>query len=248
MLKNTALITGASKRLGREMAIFLAQKNYDLVLHYNTAKQEALNLQAEIINKYSVKCHLVSFDLLDAKQVENSASIFADFSINLLINNASIFSKSQFLDQQQWHQLADNLGIHLTSPLVLAKHFAYHCLQKKLPQAQIINMLDKNIARYDTSCFFYLLSKKFLAEATKMLSLELAPHIRVNGIAPGFILSSVNESNPQAEKEKIGKLIPLKHIGNPSKITSALDFLLNNDFITGQIIFVDGGASLNHAG
>ena len=81
-----------------------------------------------------------------------------------------------------------------------------------------------------------------------MLSLELAPHIRVNGIAPGFILSSVNDSNPQAEKEKIGKLIPLKHIGNPSKITSALDFLLTNNFITGQIIFVDGGASLNHAG
>ena len=248
MLKNTALITGASKRIGREMAIFLAQKNYDLVLHHNNSKQEALNLQAEITDKYPVKCHLVSFDLLDIKQVENSASIFADFSINLLINNASIFPKSQFLNQQQWHQFADNLNIHLVAPLVLARHFTHHCLQKKLPQAQIINMLDKNIARYDTAYFFYLLSKKFLAEATKMLSLELAPHIRVNGIAPGFILSSVGESNPQAEQEKIAKIIPLKNIGNASKITSALDFLLNNDFITGQIIFVDGGASLNHAG
>jgi NAD(P)-dependent dehydrogenase (short-subunit alcohol dehydrogenase family) len=121
-------------------------------------------------------------------------------------------------------------------------------LQKNLPQAQIINMLDKNIARFDTSHFFYLLSKKFLAEATKMLALELAPHIRVNAIAPGFILSSVNENNPQAEQEKISKIIPLKHIGNPTHITSALGFLLDNKFITGQIIFVDGGASLNHAG
>jgi pteridine reductase len=248
MLKNTALITGASKRIGKEMAMFLAKKNYDLILHHNFSKQEALNLQTEIVNQYPVKCHLVSFDLLNTRQVEDSAQIFADFPINLLINNASIFPKSQFLNQQQWHQLADNLNIHLTSPLILTKHFAYHCRQKKIPQAQIINMLDKNIARFDTSHFFYLLSKKFLAEATKMLALELAPHIRVNAIAPGFILSSVNEKNPQAEQEKIAKLIPLKNIGNPNNINSALDFLLNNNFITGQIIFVDGGASLNHAG
>ena len=248
MLNNTALITGASKRIGKEMAFFLAKKNYNLVLHYNNSKQEALNLQAEITNNYAVKCNLVQFDLLNLQQVEEAKQIFVDFSINLLINNSSIFFKSKFLNTQQWHQFADNFNVHLASPLILAKHFACYCLQKKLPQAQIINMLDKNIVRYDTSHFFYLLSKKCLAEATKMLALELAPNIRVNGIAPGFILSSVGESNPLAEQEKIAKIIPLKHIGNPNNITSALGFLLENQFVTGQIIFVDGGASLNHAG
>ncbi len=248
MPNKNALITGAGKRIGREMAIFLAKKQYNLVLHYNNSKQEVLDLQFEITNNYAVQCNLVQFDLLDLQQVEEAQHIFADFSVSLLINNASIFFKSQFLNTRQWHQFADNFNIHLASPLILAKHFATNCLQKNLPQAQIINMLDKNIARYDTSHFFYLLSKKFLAEATKMLALELAPHIRVNAIAPGFILSSVGESNPLAEQEKISKIIPLKHIGNPSNITSALGFLLDNQFITGQIIFVDGGASLNHAG
>jgi short-subunit dehydrogenase len=91
MPNSTALITGASKRIGREMAIFLAKQQYNLVLHYNNSRQEVLDLQFEIINKYAVKCNLVQFDLLDLQQVEEAKHIFADFSINLLINISSIF-------------------------------------------------------------------------------------------------------------------------------------------------------------
>ena len=76
MLNNTALITGASKRIGKEMAFFLAKKNYNLVLHYNNSKQEALNLQAEITNNYAVKCNLVQFDLLNLQQVEEAKQIY----------------------------------------------------------------------------------------------------------------------------------------------------------------------------
>ena len=104
-------------------------------------------------------------------------------------------------------------------------------------------MLDKNIARVETAHFYYLLSKKFLAEFTKMLALEVAPHIRVNGIAPGYIIP---ESAEYAEKTS--KLIPLQKIGNVKNIVQTLEFLLENDFINGQILSIDGGASLNHAG
>jgi short-subunit dehydrogenase len=107
-------------------------------------------------------------------------------------------------------------------------------------------MLDKNIARTDTIHFYYLLSKKFLAEFTKMLALEVAPNIRVNGIAPGYIIPEKNVSAEYVEKTP--KLIPLQKIGNVKNIVQTLEFLLENDFINGQILSIDGGASLNHAG
>ena len=109
-------------------------------------------------------------------------------------------------------------------------------------------MVDKNIVRFDTNYFYYLLSKKFLAELTKMLALELAPEIRVNGIAPGFILNSVSEKNPSQETQNLLKKIPLKTKGEVENIYQAVEFFLKNKFVTGQILFVDGGASLNHAG
>jgi NAD(P)-dependent dehydrogenase (short-subunit alcohol dehydrogenase family) len=124
--------------------------------------------------------------------------------------------------------------------------FNQYVLSQKIADAQIINMLDKNIARYDTEYFYYLLTKKFLAEFTKMLSLQLAPNIRVNGIAPGLILKDKDKS--EDNNQKIIDKIPLKRKGNPENIIQTLDFLINNNFVNGQIISIDGGASLNHAG
>ena len=101
--------------------------------------------------------------------------------------------------------------------------------------------MDKNIARYETKNFYYLLTKKFLASATKMIALQLAPQVRVNGISPGIIL-------PNDQEKDYHQIIPMKKIGEPKNITQTIEFLLNNNFITGQIIAIDGGASLNHAG
>jgi NAD(P)-dependent dehydrogenase (short-subunit alcohol dehydrogenase family) len=109
-------------------------------------------------------------------------------------------------------------------------------------------MIDKNIARIDTNYFYYLLSKKSLAEFTKMLAVEIAPQVRVNGIAPGFILNSVCEENPSLETQSLIKKIPMKAQGEIENIWQAMEFLLKNKFVTGQILFIDGGASLNHAG
>lgn len=242
---NTALVTGAAKRIGREIAINLAQRGYDLVISYNKSKTDAQKLAQEITKKFAVKCEIFQCDLSDLAQTKNLINFMKkNFSNwNLLINNASIFNKSKFLESAD-SELFDNLNIHLLSPLILAKEFA-----KIAPKnSHIINMLDKNITRYDTSYFYYLLSKKFLAETTKMLSLQLAPQIRVNAVAPGFILNSVNEKNPSEETKNLIKKIPLKNQGEVKNILQAIEFLLENKFVNGQIIFVDGGASLNHAG
>jgi len=242
---NAALITGGAKRIGREIAIFLASKGYDLLISYNNSKKEAEKLASEIAKKYQVKVEIFKCDLIDIKQAKKLIN-FAKINfknLNLLINNASIFNQSKFLEGSE-NQLMDNLNIHLISPLILSKEFAKFA--KK--DAQIINMIDKNIVRYDTSYFHYLLSKKSLAESTKMLALELAPNIRVNGIAPGIIMAPVYQGISKIDEENIIKKIPLARQGDVKNIIQTVEFLLDNNFVNGQIIFVDGGASLNHAG
>lgn len=245
----TALITGAAKRIGRNIALNLAQTGYDLVIGYKNSDTEAKTLAQEIQEKFLVKCEIFSCDLRDSKQVEKLAEFTAkNFpNWNLLINNGSIFNKSKFLTAPET-ELFDNLNIHLISPLILSKIFAKNVAEKSLADAQIINMVDKNIARFDSSYFYYLLSKKFLAEFTKMSALELAPQVRVNAIAPGFILEPVDQSSSAIINNDLIKKIPLKTKGEVENIWQAVDFLLKNKFITGQILFIDGGASLNHAG
>ena len=241
MKNSTALITGGSKRIGREISIFLASQGYDLVISYNESKNEAEKLSKEIVKKFGVKCEIFKADLRDEKQTKELAKFVKKNSAkwSLLVNNASVFQKSKFLTAAE-SEMSDNFNIHFFSPLILAKEFA-----KNAPKnGQIINLTDKNITRYETSYFYYLLSKKSLAELTKMLSVELAPKIRVNGIAPGFILNPIDNSIA----DNFVKKIPLQTKGDVENIVQAVEFLLKNKFVTGQILFVDGGASLNHAG
>lgn len=248
--QGTALITGGSQRLGREMAISLAEKKYNVVIHYNNSKKLASDLAKFLQEKYLVQTAIIKGDLNKAESAKNIADFmsknFQDW--NILINNASIFNKSNFLENID-DELLPNLNIHVISPIYLSHFFAQKIAKEKTKDANIINMIDKNIARYETIHFYYLLSKKFLAEITKMLSLELAPNIRVNGIAPGYILPDKSQKNNAKKNiELYQKLIPVKHIGNTKNIIQALDFILKNDFLTGQILSIDGGASLNHVG
>ena len=245
--KPCALITGGSKRIGKEIAIFLARKGYDIVIHYNKSKKDAEELANFLSENYKIKTAIIDGDLSTKLSIKKIINFMTKNHKNwqLLINNASIFNKSNFIENIE-DEFENNLNIHLISPLYLSNYFAKFVYKNSIQNAQIINMIDKNIARYDTINFYYLLSKKFLAEFTKMLALQLAPKIRVNGISPGYILPEVNSTSDNIEKSS--KIIPLKKIGNPKNIIQTLEFLLKNDFITGQILSIDGGASLNHAG
>ncbi len=250
-MKNSkaALITGASQRIGREIAIFLAAQGYDIAISYNKSAQQAQILSAEIVQKFAVKCEIFAADLCDVKATKKlAADVIKEFPhLSLLLNNASIFRKSKFLTEAE-SELFDNLNIHFIAPLILTKEFAKNVIAAEIADAQVINMIDKNIVRFDTQYFHYLLSKKNLAEVTKMLALELAPQIRVNGIAPGFILDPVDGGIEAEKLQNIIKKIPLQRKGRVENILQTVEFLIKNDFINGQIISVDGGASLNHAG
>jgi NAD(P)-dependent dehydrogenase (short-subunit alcohol dehydrogenase family) len=247
--KKAALITGGAKRIGREIAIFLAKQGYDIAVNYLSSKSEALDLAKEIKKKYSVNCEIFKSDLADLKQNQKLIDdVFECFPhLNLLVNNASIFNKSNFLSESK-ENIKKNLNIHFLSPLFLSQEFAKKISLNLAKDHQIINIIDKNSVRYDTQYFSYLLSKKNLFELTKMLALQLSPNIRVNGISPGFILDPIDQNLSKDEIEKMIKKIPLKRKGNPENIIQTVDFFLKNNFISGQIISVDGAASLNHAG
>lgn len=241
-MNNLALITGGAKRVGAQMATSLAKMGYDLAITYRTSQSEAEELCSEL-SKEGVSCRAYKLDLFDVEAVKKFGDEFfaKNKNCNLLINNASIFKKSDFVNSE-FDEFDDNFNIHIKSPLILSRAFAVN-----VDSGNIINMIDKNTVRYDTSYFYYLLSKKALLEATKMLSLQLAPRIRVNGISPGYILDAIDGADFD-NRDKIINKIPLQRKGDVGNIVQSLKFILKNDFITGQIISIDGGASLNHAG
>lgn len=244
-MNKTAIITGSAKRIGRGIAINLAKNGYNIALTYNKSLQEAKQLQDEIKEKYSVKCEIFICDFFDESQYNNLFSQITSKmqNITILINNASIFEKSNFLiDSDEFDR---NFNIHLKAPIALIKSFTLYCKNNNMKEANIINMLDKNIARHSTNFFYYLLSKKSLCELTKMLATELAPDIRINAIAPGYILDDRFIQDSPALQDKIIAKTPLLKKGSVENIVKTVNFIINNNYVTGQVLFIDGGSGLD---
>lgn len=232
-----ALVTGGAKRIGQAICLKLAEKGFDIAVHYNSSKQSASHL-CQKLEKQSVKATSHKCDLTDTSQIESflKSVISAHPKLNVLINNASVFELSK-LENIRPERLITDFSVHLTSPFFLIQHYA-----KLIGKGNIINITDMSITHAKTKHFSYLLAKKALAELTRMSAVALGPAIRVNNIAPGFILppSSAKMKNTQQRIQNI----PLQKQGNPEHITSALEFFLTNDYVTGQTLFIDGGEHL----
>ena len=237
--QQTALITGAAKRIGAAIARTLAAEGINLVLHYRSSQAEAEKLAAELA-EFNVSIDLVSADLLDPESVQAMIQTIKQKTpkIDILINNASMFNKESLstLDAQN---LWSNIQVHAMQPFELTKAF----FDKDSTSGNVINFLDTRIYGYDYEHVPYHLSKKMLHSLTKMLAWELSPNVRVNAIAPGPILPPVNAEGDERVKAVIAKT-PLARFGGPENITQTVLFYLKNDFITGQVICVDGGFHL----
>ncbi len=246
MTNNSVLITGGAKRIGRSTALFLASKNYDVAISYNKSANEARDLKSQIESEYGTKCLIYQCDISKKdsclKLIKDVLTDLPD--LNLLINNASIFNKSDPIEDFD-DEYENNMAVHVRAPLVLGTEFAKNINSKNDTQGNIINMLDKNISRNSTQFFYYLLSKKTLDNLTKMLAMKLSPNIRVNAIAPGYILDDGFIANSPELSQNIINNVPLKRKGDVENITNTVDFIINNDYLTGQTLFIDGGASLN---
>lgn len=236
--KGTALVTGGAKRIGQGICFKLAELGYKIILHYNESKKEA-EKTARVIIQSGGNCRLFRCNLENESKVSKLIKTIyrEDTDFNLLINNASIFEKSNFLNETN-ASFNRHFNINFKTPFILTRDFA-----KIVKKGHIINILDTSIVQNKTSHVAYLLSKKSLYELTKLSAYQLAPHIRVNGIAPGLILPPKD-----AEKKYLDRLahkIPLKEKGNPEQIEQSVEFLIRNTYLTGQIIFNDGGEHLN---
>lgn len=244
----TAFITGSAKRIGREIAVFLARGGVNICLHCNTSKDEALTLKDEIL-KIGVFCNVYNADLLNTQStILAFQEAKKDFNhIDYLINNASIFEKTSIKTIKE-EEFERDFNIHLKSPLFLMQAFAKQNFS--MSEGVIINIIDKNIIKKRSNFTAYLLAKKSLLELTYFAAFEFAPLIRVNSISPGFIMEEENillfkeKSDIEIYTGKKLREIPLNRKGEICDITEALSFLINSSYITGQNIMVDGGSFL----
>lgn len=237
MTRPAVIITGGAKRVGAATALYFAHKGYDIALHYNSSESEAQSLQQQI-RKTGVSCEIFSHDLSDISGLDALIkTIHAKMShCNTLINNASIFERCEFLETDE--ALFDRqFDINFKAPFFLTQSFAKTFGNN--PSACVINILDTDIAQNQISHFAYLLSKKALADFTKMAAIALGKNIRVNGVCPGSMLPSTE--NCSAYEMKTKELVPLKLQPSLDDLSEAIYWLTQQKSITGQIINVDGG-------
>jgi pteridine reductase len=239
----TYLITGAAHRIGRELAIGLAKDAAGIVIHYNTSESAAKQLAQQISNA-ETKAFTIAADLSLPAQCEDLLEKAQDLAgpLDVLINNASIFEEGLLTDITV-DDLNRNMFLNAYAPLLLSRSFAELNKGRKVGRLPvIINMLDSRIAGYDRQHAAYHLAKRTLFTLTKMLALEFAPAVRVNGVAPGLILPPSGKDRSYLEQLKSSN--PLNAIGTVEQVVEAVRFLVNNDFVTGQVIFVDAGQNL----
>lgn len=233
----TALVTGGAVRLGRAITGALAGKGVNPVIHYRSSAKAALAMEAEL-SGMGVDVALVQGDLVSqeaCEKVVEEANRKAG-RIDILVNNAAVFTKNTLMDATEENVLGE-FWPNLFAPMFLIRAFA-----ELAGEGHVINMLDRRITANDTSCTPYLLSKKGLHELTKVAALELAPGIRVNGVAPGVLLPPPGKDEHYLKEH--GGYVPLEYQCRPEDIAAAVVYLLEANCHTGQILFVDGGKHL----
>lgn len=230
----TALVTGAAKRLGRAIAGALAQQGARVVVHFNTSERDAVALCDEL-SQMGVSAWPIQADLSKSAQAEGlfQQAVAQAGAIDILVNNASIYDKDTLWEATE-ASLERNLRIHAVVPLILAR-----ALAKQDRPGHIVNLLDTRVTTYDRQHASYHLSKRMLLTLTRMLALELAPQVAVNAVAPGLILPPAGED--ESYLEKLAHCNPQNRYGDPQDVADAVLFLLRSRFITGQVIYVDGG-------
>lgn len=237
----TALITGATGRLGSAIALALAKAGCDCICHYHSNEAFADELVKEI-DSLGHNALAVRADLTDPAQL---ALLFeTDLGApQILINSAALFSK-QPLSEVTFENASKVLSTNLTAPIMLSKLFADNLPKPNEGEiiGKIINMVDVGAQRPWANYVVYCASKAGLLAATKSMAKELAPNVCVNAIAPGIITWPKDFADDQKPRQV--DFVPLKRSGTPEEITSAIMFLIENDYTTGQIINIDGGRSI----
>ncbi|MBD8891417.1 SDR family oxidoreductase [Roseibium litorale] len=235
-----AIITGASSRVGRAIALDLAQAGWSLVLHAHTNGGKIRELAAEV-GRLGGRAVELSADLTDDKSRESflSKALEAFSGADVLINNASIFQddRAGSLDTAQFDA---HMAIHTKAPLFLADGFARHLSGKR--QGLVVNIIDQRVWKLTPQALTYTLSKSALWTVTQVLAQALAPSVRVNAIGPGPSFRSPRQSESDFARQK--EAVPLNRGPEPSEFGATIRYLWSAPSVTGQMIALDGGQHL----
>jgi len=236
-----ALVTGAGRRVGRAITLELARAGCDVALHCNRSITEAKTL-AEQIQGMGRRAVVVRGDLIDADTPPRivAEAVAALGRLDVLVNNASVFDSAaiQAWTDEHWQR---TLVINAVAPAMLARAAAEH--MQKAGQGRIVNLTDIMVDRPGPELAAYCASKAALVSITRSLARELAPEITVNGVSPGIAIFP--EYYSQELREKLVNRVPLQRSGSPEEIASVVRFLVATaDYVTGQILAVDGGRSV----
>lgn len=233
-----ALVTGAAHRLGKAFALSLAKMGYSIALHYRGSADEA-EKTVEEIRAFGVDCIPIRADLTKPEKIDFLFSLVDEFKrpLKIVVNSAAVMpvGKADVLELKDWDSAID---LNLRAPFLISQHAAKRMSNGGL----IVNITDiganKAWSRYPS----YTVSKAGLESLTKILARAFAPNIRVNAIAPGLVLPS-DVVNEETWNKLVDKL-PLKRTATLDELTSSLEFLIKNEYITGHTLVVDGGYSL----
>jgi pteridine reductase len=236
----TALITGAANRLGAQIARTLHQNGANLIIHYreSVANAHALEQELNALRAGSANCLQADLNNLEAITALSNKAAQLYHGLDILINNASSFYPTP-IDKFNENDWDDLIGSNLKAPLFLSRD-CYPYLRKAT--GVIINMLDIYASLPLKNHSLYCCAKAGNQMLVKSLALEMAPEVRVNGIAPGAILWPENNDDVKPDyQQTILEKIPLQRLGSPESIAQTVMFLVVNDYLTGEVIRVDGG-------
>ena len=233
------VITGGANRIGKSIALELADYGTEIVIHYSKSFASAKKLKIELENLGSI-VHLLKADLNNFKQTQGIIPYAYNKmkGLNCLVNNASIFENDNLLNFSE-KSFTKHINVNLKAPAILIRDFAK---KYKGKNGNIVNIIDQRVEKLTPFFFSYTLSKSGLATLTKTSAMKLAPNIRVNAVSPGPTLKNKRQSEKHFKKQ--WKSTILKKKVDTKNVSSAVKFLINNNNITGQVINVDSGQRL----
>jgi pteridine reductase len=240
-MQKTALITGSAMRIGKSLAFHLAEKGWSLAIHYNRSEEPARLLSEDLSMKYPGQRFIsLGADLASVQETQSLIpSVIEKMGVfSLLINNASVFEPASIKDTST-DFFDEQINVNFRAPYILSRDFANLCRK-----GSIINFVDTRITGNKSNYAAYTLSKKALWELTKMAAYELGPQIRVNAIAPGLTLAPAEKGEDYLWN--LSRHIPMKRPGGMEPIIRSLDFILENEYLTGQLLFCDGGENIGY--
>jgi pteridine reductase len=233
----TALVTGAARRIGRAIALALAEQQVSVILHYRGSAAPAEELRRSLVTRGS-QAFCVKADFANPEEADSliERARAEAGPIHILVNSASEF-RFEALDAMTHASLVRSMTVNAWAPFALTRAFA-----RQATSGKVVNFIDAQVAGSDLAHASYILSKHLLATLTTMTALQYAPGILVNAVAPGLILPP--EGKDESYLDGLARSLPLKRHGGLADITRAVLFLLQNDFVTGQVLYVDGGRHL----